>query len=138
MGSRKCLTSSCVGMILILLVFYFVNTSSVFAQKTFSDTTLNIGSRRELFVDEFLIAERKELELQLHLPVPKEVVMIFNKPWEGSGSDFEVVLRDGSLFRMYYTTAQLTNSDVSNLTGKRIHIRMVLREADLYSLKFQE
>ena len=30
------------------------------------------------------------------------------------------------------------NSDVSNLTGKRIHIRMVLREADLYSLKFQE
>ncbi|MDD3151191.1 MAG: hypothetical protein PHV68_10225, partial [Candidatus Gastranaerophilales bacterium] len=67
--------------------------------------------------DEFLIEERKELELQLHLPVPKEIVMVFDKPWEGSGSDFEVVFRDGNLFRMYYTAAQLTNSDGTKIGG---------------------
>ncbi|MCE5345317.1 MAG: hypothetical protein LLG13_03365 [Bacteroidales bacterium] len=43
--------------------------------------------------------------------------MVFDKPWEGSGSDFEVVFRDGDLFRFYYTAAQLTNTEGTKIGG---------------------
>ncbi len=82
-----------------------------------SKTIINIGSRRELFVDDFLIAKRKELELRLHLPTPKGIVMVYDKPWEGTGSGFEVVFRDGDLYRMYYTAYQLTNSEGTKIGG---------------------
>ncbi len=82
-----------------------------------SKTIIDIGSRRELFVDESLIAKKKGIELQLHQPVKKEIVMVYDKPWEGSGSDFQVIFRDGDLFRMYYTAAQLTNSDGTKFGG---------------------
>ena len=52
---------------------------------------LDLGSRRELFVDDYLIEKIHGLELRLHHPVPKEVVLVRDAPWEGSGSDFEVV-----------------------------------------------
>lgn len=76
-----------------------------------ADETINLGSRRELFVDEFLIAQKSGLELRLHTPVPREIVMVRTAPWEGSGSDFETVIRDGDIIRMYYMTAELTNAD---------------------------
>lgn len=82
-----------------------------------TEKVINIGSRRELFVDESLISKKKELELRLHLPTPKEIVMVYDKPWEGSGSDFQVVFRDGDIIRMYYTAAQLTNTEGTKIGG---------------------
>src|ERR1039458_5397162 len=61
-----------------------------------------LGDRRALFVDELLIARREGLELRLHAPRPREMVMTFDAPWEGSGSDFERLIRDGDTIRMYY------------------------------------
>lgn len=84
---------------------------------TNSDAIINIGSRRELFVDKYLIAKSHDLELQLQCPTHKEIVMIYDKPWEGSGSDFQVIFRDGNIIRMYYTAAQLTNSDGTKMGG---------------------
>jgi len=84
----------------------------------FSDgKIIDIGSRRELFVDESLISKKSGLELRLHSPIRREVVMFFNKPWEGTGSDYEVTFRDGDIFRMYYMSAQLTNSAGTKLGG---------------------
>lgn len=82
-----------------------------------NDTTINIGSRRELFVDESLIDKLNGLELRMHLPVKKEVVMVYDQPWEGSGSGYQVVFRDGDIIRMYYTAAQLTNTDGTKKGG---------------------
>jgi len=86
-------------------------------QNTKSKTISDIGSRLELFVDESLIAKIERLELRMHLPVKKELVMVYDKPWEGSGSDFQVVFRDGDLFRMYYSAGQLTNTDGTKMGG---------------------
>ncbi len=86
-----------------------------------SDTTLNVGSRRELFVDDFLIKKRENIELVMHSPTRKEIVMVYDKPWEGSGSDFQVVFRDNDIFRMYYMGAQLTNSEGTKIGGHPVY-----------------
>ncbi len=78
-------------------------------------TPIDLGSRRELFVDEFLIAQKSGLELRLHSPTPKEIVMVRDAPWEGSGSDFERLIRDGDIIRMYYMAAELTNADATKM-----------------------
>ena len=53
----------------------------------------DIGSRRELFVDDALI-ERLEggAELRLHHPVPQEIVLEHDEPWEGTGSGYHLSL----------------------------------------------
>ena len=81
---------------------------------------LAIGSRRELFVDDFLIASRHGVELRLQKPVPREIVMVHDAPWEGSGCGYHTVFRDGDMFRMYYIAADLTNADGTKLASRPI------------------
>jgi len=65
--------------------------------------TIDIGSRRELFVDDFLIEKLVgKAELRLHHPEPREIVLVHDAPWEGSGSGYHSVFKDGNLYRMYY------------------------------------
>ena len=62
-----------------------------------------IGSRLELFVDEFMVQELKgEARLQMHRPTRREIVFRPNAPWEGNGSAFQTVFQDGDRLRMYY------------------------------------
>jgi hypothetical protein len=104
----KCLLSvRCGGVSLAL----FVAGVSVEAAAAKTDQVLDLGSRRELFVDEFLIERNADLELKLHSSIPKEIVMLRDAPWEGSGSGFETLFRDGNIIRMYYIGAELTNAD---------------------------
>ena len=63
---------------------------------------VNIGSRRELFVDRFLIDQLEDARLTLHRPVRREVVFRTDADWEGNGSGYQTVFRDGDRFRMYY------------------------------------
>ncbi len=66
------------------------------------DATLDIGSRRELFVDDLLIGRLDGARLELHAPRPREIVLTFDKPWEGLYSGYETVLADGDIYRFYY------------------------------------
>ncbi|MBI5775530.1 MAG: hypothetical protein HZA89_17555 [Verrucomicrobia bacterium] len=62
-----------------------------------------LGSRRELFVDDFLIERLAgKAELRLHHPELKEIVLVHDAPWEGSGSGYHSIFKDGGLYRMYY------------------------------------
>jgi hypothetical protein len=61
-----------------------------------------IGSRRELFVDEALVARMDGAELHAHEPRPAGTVMRLDNPWEGGLSGYFTVLEDDGLFRMYY------------------------------------
>jgi hypothetical protein len=63
---------------------------------------IDIGSRLELFVDDFLIESINGVFLKLHNPLPKEVVIVFDKPWEGNTSAYVTVFKDNDIFRMYY------------------------------------
>jgi len=66
-------------------------------------TTINLGSRRELFMDDFLIGKLAgKAELRLHHPQPREIALVHDAPWEGSGTTYHSVFQDSGLYRMYY------------------------------------
>jgi|GEM_PF-121560 len=71
-------------------------------RKLSAPAAIDIGSRRELFVDKFLIEEMKGTELRLHHPVRREVALVHDEPWEGSACGYHTVFRDGDIYRMYY------------------------------------
>jgi len=63
---------------------------------------IRIGSRRELFVDDFLIScFEGDVALHLHQPEPGNVAISTDQPWESSWAYF-AVMKDENLFRMYY------------------------------------
>ena len=69
---------------------------------------INIGSRLELFVDDYLVEKMSgTAELQLHRPVERELAIIHDRPWEGNRSGYYTVFQDGDLYRMYYRGSQI-------------------------------
>ena len=63
---------------------------------------IDIGSRLELFVDDFLIDRLHGADRRLHSPAPQPEVVAFDRPWEGSSSSYFTIFQDGDIFRMYY------------------------------------
>lgn len=63
---------------------------------------VNIGSRRELFVDRALIERLEGARHVLHRPRPREVVLTCDEPWEEGGPGYETVFKDGDTYRMFY------------------------------------
>ncbi len=66
---------------------------------------LALGSRRELFLDDFLIAHLDGAELRAHQPTPRDVVITCDAPWEGNTSAYYTLFADGDRVRMYYRGA---------------------------------
>lgn len=92
-----------------VLLFLFVAT---LAQA--QPAPVDIGSRRELFVDDALIDHLAgRAELRLHHPQPREISLVHDQPWEGPGSGFHSVFKDGAIYRMYYK-ARYTILQVGN------------------------
>ncbi|MDB6167215.1 MAG: hypothetical protein JWM88_79, partial [Verrucomicrobia bacterium] len=56
---------------------------------------VEIGSRLELFVDDYLIDTMKDVRLKLHEPRSMGTAMVFDKPWEGVTSGYVSVFKDG-------------------------------------------
>jgi len=64
---------------------------------------INIGNRRELFVDRHLIDKMDGAHLTLHRPRREGPALRFSeRPWEGMYSGYVTVLKDGPEYRMYY------------------------------------
>ena len=85
----------------------------------YDNSVINIGSRLELFTDEYLIDHYGgKAELQLHHPEPKEIAVIHNEPWEGNGCGYHSVFKDGDLYRMYYKAWQIKMDEVDTLVSK--------------------
>ncbi|MCR4412183.1 MAG: hypothetical protein NUV77_07125 [Thermoguttaceae bacterium] len=74
-----------------------------------AETPIDVGSRWELLVDDYLIARLDGGARQvLHHPTPREVVLTNDAPWEGSGCNYYSIFQDGDRYRMYYHGWQLT------------------------------
>jgi len=68
-----------------------------------TERAIQIGSRRELFVDDFIIDRLGgEAELRLHHPTRREMVIHHDSPWEGTASGYHTVFQDNGSYRMYY------------------------------------
>jgi len=78
---------------------------------------LGIGSRLELFVDDYLIDEMSgDVAQKLHRPEPQDVVLVTDKPWEGNTCAYYTIFQDGDLYRMYYR-----GSHADEKTRKSLH-----------------
>ena len=79
--------------------FIVVLSLQIHAQK---NPSIDISSRLELFVDEYLIDSLDGASLVMHHPHDEGVVLKFDKPWEGMFCGYSTVIKDGDLFRLYY------------------------------------
>mgnify|MGYP000238802609 CR=1 FL=1 len=76
---------------------------------------LAIGSRLELMVDDYLVEHLSgAAAFRMQQPVPREIVLTLDAPWEGNGCGYVTVLRDGETYRMYYRGHQM------NLAGNKV------------------
>lgn len=63
---------------------------------------LDIGSRWELLVDNYLIQQANGAALKLHEPVKREVVLVTDQPWEGPTCAYFSAVQDGNKVLLYY------------------------------------
>ena len=73
---------------------------------------LDIGSRLELIVDDHLIAELGgKAELRMHHPIPRQVAIVHDAPWEGNNCAYHTVIQDEGIYRMYYRGSNFDLTD---------------------------
>jgi len=65
-------------------------------------SVIDIGSRRELLVDYFLIESLQDVRLVLHPPHDEGMVLPFDREWEGPFCGYCTVIRDDETYRLYY------------------------------------
>src|SRR6185503_8914777 len=71
------------------------------------DAVRDIGSRLELFVDDYLIERMESAQLRLHEPGQAEVAINM----EGYGG-YTIVIKDGSTYRMYYSSRSTQDTEL--------------------------
>ena len=77
---------------------------------------IDIGSRLELFVDDHIVDRLSEVTQTMHRPVPQDVVMRFDRPWEGNSCNYISVIEDGGVYHMYYhgSNVDYTQGNMTN------------------------
>ena len=91
-------TNPFVSLFLASSLFFCV--APLFAET--HDAPLKLGDRRELFIDDYLVESLDGVERLTHRPERKNLVAIFDKPWEGESEGYCTVLFDGTKDRMFY------------------------------------
>ena len=79
-----------------------------------NDDIINIGSRLELFVDNFMIDESSNIRLVLHEPKDEGTVLYFDNPWEGPFCGYATIIKDGTKYRLYYRGLPKAGKDGSS------------------------
>lgn len=64
---------------------------------------IDLGSRRELFVDRYLVESLKGVDYRLHHPTPAEIAVTLDRPWEKRFNNGISVIKDRSRFLLYYS-----------------------------------
>ncbi len=63
---------------------------------------VDIGTDRQLFVDDFWIDGSSGVERVLHQPEKREIAIPPDKPWEAGGVYYSIVFEDKGKYRMWY------------------------------------
>ena len=74
------------------------------------------------FWDDYLIDVRyTDAVLSVNKPQKRDIVMVFDKPWEGNATDFFTIFKDNGFYRMYY--------EVWGLNDKPLNIMVCYAES---------
>ena len=64
---------------------------------------LEVGNRKQLFIDERFIDQSENVELTMNPPyMSEEPVLVPDRPWEERIGGYNTVIREGDRFRMWY------------------------------------
>ncbi len=104
------------------------------------DRVRRLGSRLELFVDDYLVDELKGSRLMLHHPRPAEIAVKFDKPWEGLHAGYSTVIKDDEVYRLYYrglpiSTRDGTDHEVTCYAESKDGICWIKPELELFDVK---
>ena len=84
-----------------VLALFLISLGSL-SVRAYDQPVRDIGSRLELFLDDYLIERLRGVQLKLHSPRSQGVVLRFDRPWEGEFSGFPRIVLDDGTYRMYY------------------------------------
>lgn len=93
---------------------------------------IDIKDRVELFVDTHLIETMDGLSFKLHQPIPREVVIRFDRPWEGPFSAYVTVVKDGDMYKMWYRGHGIKCQEVTCYAESSDGIRWVRPDLGLF------
>ena len=86
--------------------FFLIFLGMMFCASRFvwgDDTVCDIGSSRQLFIDDWLVASLDNAEFQIHRPERKEIAVEFGSvPWEGNSQGYFSLINDGRWRHLYY------------------------------------
>ena len=86
--------------------FFFLSIATLFGcialDKIVKCEVIQLGSKREIFVDNFLIDTFVGTGIVMHTPIDEGPVMYFDEPWEGNSQPYITILKDEDLYRAYY------------------------------------
>jgi hypothetical protein len=86
-----------------LCFFVMLTSGLIWSTQSHAVEPIDIGSRRELFVDRELVERvQGHATFRLHAPTPREVAIQYDQPWEGNASGYATVFQDGYIYRMIY------------------------------------
>ncbi len=100
-----------------------------------ADAPIAAGSRPQLFLDHHIIESMQNTRLELHPPVPREVVFKFDADWEGAMSAYVTMMQDGDLFRMYYRGGGETTEEVTCMATSRDGVQWTRPHLGLHEFK---
>lgn len=102
-------------------VFLGVLSLLLCATVTWGADVVNIGTRRELFIDDVLIETLTDSRRVIHHPVARDVAITHDAPWEGAGSSYHSVIHDGDKYRLYYRGSHLGVEKGRLITGREVY-----------------
>ena len=88
------------------------------------DDVRQIATHRQLFVDDFWIADAKSVSRKLHSPQKRETVLEREKPWERGYVSYMATMKDGDRLRAYYRCGEIGDK------GARTEITAYQESAD--------
>ncbi len=65
-------------------------------------TTVNIGTDRQLFTDDFWIDDADGARRRLHKPIARETAIAMDRPWERGGVSYLVTFPEDGIYRGWY------------------------------------
>ena len=102
-------------------------------------SVLKIGSRRELFVDDYLIDRMENVELALHHPRDEGIAFKFDNPWEGLFAGYCTIIKDGSSFTAYYrgmpSTGHTRDNEITCIAQSRDGIDWTKPELSIFEVR---
>ncbi|MEN6354642.1 MAG: hypothetical protein ABFD02_14410, partial [Bacteroidales bacterium] len=86
----------------LVIAFIITHYGCGNTSENFKDEVIQLGDKREIFVDNYLIDKFVNSSIVMHKPHDEGIVMHFDKPWEGKFCGYCTIIKDDDIFRFYY------------------------------------